>query len=123
MEPDAAGSPSHRERRPAGYPLLDALIERRSGRFGRGMRLNGGPLAHESASGAEPSEEAALRAPIHVGVRGRGLRRQRIIAVRIVSSGWGVISSVAPPATMRVPRATQAMDFVNNAVRIRPHKL
>ena len=26
----------------AGYPLLEALIERRSRRFGHGMRLNGG---------------------------------------------------------------------------------
>ena len=28
----------------AHYPLLDALIERRSRRFAPGMRLNGGPL-------------------------------------------------------------------------------
>ena len=28
----------------AAYPLLEALIERRSRGFGRGMRLNGGPL-------------------------------------------------------------------------------
>jgi hypothetical protein len=45
------------------YPLLDALIERRSRRFGRGMRLNGGPLAYTSTYPAKPltrEEEAAL---------------------------------------------------------------
>lgn len=45
------------------YPLLDALIERRSRRFGRGMRLNGGPLAYTSRHTPRPltlQEEAAL---------------------------------------------------------------
>src|SRR5689334_9768808 len=45
------------------YPLLDALTYRRSRRFGRGMRLNGGPLAYESAAPPQPltvEEEAAL---------------------------------------------------------------
>ncbi|MGH7888346.1 MAG: hypothetical protein ACREPG_10795 [Candidatus Binatia bacterium] len=32
----------------AGYPLLDALIKRRSRRFGLGMKMDGGPLAHHS---------------------------------------------------------------------------
>ena len=32
----------------ARYPLLDALTERRSRRFGEGMSLNGGPLAYQS---------------------------------------------------------------------------
>jgi hypothetical protein len=43
--------------------LLDALLSRRSRRFGRGMRLDGGPLAHASAQAPEPlspDEEAAL---------------------------------------------------------------
>lgn len=51
------------QRRLAAYPLLDALIERRSRRFGKAMRLNGGPLAHASAQRPEPltlDEEAAL---------------------------------------------------------------
>jgi hypothetical protein len=30
------------------YSLLDALFARRSRRFGKGMRLNGGPLVYES---------------------------------------------------------------------------
>jgi len=47
----------------AGYPLLDALIERRSRRFGNGMRLNGGPLSYRSTRTPRPlslEEEAAL---------------------------------------------------------------
>ncbi|MDQ3285418.1 MAG: hypothetical protein M3P92_06915 [Actinomycetota bacterium] len=47
----------------AHYPLLDALIERRSRRFGEGMSLNGGPLAYDSTHAPRPlslEEEAAL---------------------------------------------------------------
>ncbi len=43
--------------------LLDALLARRSRRFGKGMRLNGGPLAYESAHEPAPLslvEEAVL---------------------------------------------------------------
>lgn len=45
------------------YPLFDALLDRRSRRFGRGMRLNGGPLAYASTQPPQPltlDEEAAL---------------------------------------------------------------
>jgi len=45
------------------YSLLEALTERRSRRFGKGFRLNGGPLAYESSQLAQPltmEEEAAL---------------------------------------------------------------
>jgi hypothetical protein len=45
------------------YLLLEALISRRSRRFARGMSMNGGPLAYESAREPEPlslEEEAAL---------------------------------------------------------------
>lgn len=45
------------------YPLLQALTSRRSRRFARGMTMNGGPLAYESASPPAPlgvEEEAAL---------------------------------------------------------------
>lgn len=51
------------EKQLAHYSLLDALLARRSRRFGKGMRLNGGPLAYESAHEPEPlslAEEAAL---------------------------------------------------------------
>lgn len=47
----------------ARYPLMDALINRRSRRFGKGMHLNGGPLAFKSRQGPQPlslEEEAAL---------------------------------------------------------------
>src|SRR5215217_3176009 len=47
----------------ARYPLLDALTERRSRRFGKGMSLNGGPLAYHSTHAPQPlslEEEAAL---------------------------------------------------------------
>ncbi len=47
----------------ASYPLLDAMIERRSRRFGKGMQLDGGPLAYSSKQKTQPlsvEEEAAL---------------------------------------------------------------
>src|SRR5262245_38066313 len=47
----------------AGYPLVDALLNRRSRRFGKGMELDGGPLAFNSVQAPEPlslEEEAAL---------------------------------------------------------------
>jgi hypothetical protein len=46
-----------------GYPLLNALRERRSRRFGLGMKIPGGPLAFESRHKPRPlteDEEAAL---------------------------------------------------------------
>ncbi len=51
------------EKQLAHYSLLDALLARRTRRFGKGMYLNGGPLAYESVQQAEPlslAEEAAL---------------------------------------------------------------
>src|SRR5436190_19671470 len=45
------------------YSLLNALLARRSRRFAKGMRLNGGPLAYESAHEPAPLsllEEAVL---------------------------------------------------------------
>jgi hypothetical protein len=47
----------------ARYPLLDAMVERRSRRFAKGMGLNGGPLAFRSQASPQPlslEEEAAL---------------------------------------------------------------
>lgn len=47
----------------AHYPLLQALLERRSSRFAAGLHLNGGPLAFDSALPPHPlthDEEAAL---------------------------------------------------------------
>jgi hypothetical protein len=51
------------EKQLAHYSLLDALLARRSRRFAKGMRLNGGPLAYESTHGPSPLslvEEAIL---------------------------------------------------------------
>ncbi|HEX6290865.1 MAG TPA: hypothetical protein VFZ66_16895 [Herpetosiphonaceae bacterium] len=60
----ASSQPSHAgAEHLARYPLLDALIERRSRRFAKGMRLDGGPLAYTSAQPTQPlslEEEAAL---------------------------------------------------------------
>src|SRR5262249_31574395 len=59
----------------ARYPLLEALIQRRSRRFGKGFRLNGGPLAYASAQSHKPLSlegEAAL-AFAACGITGPGL--------------------------------------------------
>jgi hypothetical protein len=60
---EPAGSSHGGNERLARYPLLEALIERRSRRFGDGMSLNGGPLAYDSTRVPQPlslEEEAAL---------------------------------------------------------------
>jgi hypothetical protein len=51
------------DERLAHYPLLDAIVGRRSRRFGKGMRLNGGPLTYASTQAPQPlslEQEAAL---------------------------------------------------------------
>jgi len=57
------------------YPLLDALTHRRSRRFAAGMKLNGGPLAYESALPPQPltTEEEAALAFAACGVTGYAL--------------------------------------------------
>ncbi|HLJ24227.1 MAG TPA: hypothetical protein VKT71_08985 [Candidatus Acidoferrales bacterium] len=57
------------------YPLLDALTYRRSRRFAAGMKLNGGPLAYESARPPQPltTEEEAALAFAACGVTGYAL--------------------------------------------------
>jgi len=59
----------------ARYPLLDALLDRRSRRFGAGMRMADGPLAHESRR--QPvrltEDEEALLAFAACGVTGHAL--------------------------------------------------
>ncbi len=59
----------------AAYSLLDALRERRSRRFGVGMRMPGGPLAYESRRPAMPltEEEEALLAFAACGVTGHAM--------------------------------------------------
>ncbi len=63
MAAEMSATSSDLAQRLARYPLLQALTERRSRRFGKGMALNGGPLAYASAHDPEPltlEEEAAL---------------------------------------------------------------
>jgi hypothetical protein len=63
MAKEVFHSESEPEKLLAHHSLLDALLARRSRRFGKGMRLNGGPLAYESVHEPEPlslDEEAAL---------------------------------------------------------------
>ena len=57
------------------YPLLTALRERRSRRFGLGMRLPSGPLAYESSHAAVPltEEEEATLVFAACGVTGHAL--------------------------------------------------
>jgi hypothetical protein len=62
-EHKTASTASTVSQRTASYPLLDALLHRRSRRFAKGMKLNGGPLAFASAEPPDPlskEEEAAL---------------------------------------------------------------
>src|SRR5579859_2680465 len=63
MSTDVFRSAPQPEKHLAHYSLLDALLARRSRRFGKGMRLNGGPLAYKSSYEPAPlsqSEEAML---------------------------------------------------------------
>lgn len=57
------------------YPLLDALRDRRSRRFGRGMSMDSGPLAYESQLAPLPLTEAeeALLAFAASGITGPAL--------------------------------------------------
>jgi hypothetical protein len=60
---DAVPVASPVARRIANYPFLDALINRRSRRFGLGMKMTSGPLAYTSRHNLQPlteDEEAAL---------------------------------------------------------------
>lgn len=59
----------------AHYPLLEALIERRSRRFGSGISINGGPLAYDSTRGPQPLslEEEAAPAFAACGITGQAL--------------------------------------------------
>lgn len=63
MATEVSHSTQELEKRFAQYSLLEALLARRSRRFGKGMRLNGGPLAYASAyepAPLSPAEEATL---------------------------------------------------------------
>jgi hypothetical protein len=86
-------SASEPEKQLAHYSLLDALLARRSRRFGKGMRLNGGPLAYESAQEPAPlslTEEAAL-AFAACGVTGYTMGELPYDAGNVAEAGGGNI--------------------------------
>jgi hypothetical protein len=58
--------------RAATYPLIEAMLRRRSRRFAKGMRLDGGPLSFTSARNPQPLslEEEAVLAVAACGVTG-----------------------------------------------------
>ena len=95
----------------ARYPLLDALIERRSRRFGSGMSLNGGPLAYSSARPPQPlslEEEAAL-AFAACGITGQALAELPYQAGETPETGGGNIM------THFVGRTVASGDAMHNA--------
>jgi hypothetical protein len=75
MSPERSVATQDQDTSPAQYPLLEALLQRRSRRFGKGMRLNGGPLAYQSMQLPQPLslEEEALLAFAACGVTGYAL--------------------------------------------------
>ena len=89
------------------YPLIEALISRRSRRFAKGMSMNGGPLAYESQEEPEPlsvEEEAAL-AFAACGVTGPTLAELRYESggERKAGSGNIIINFVGLDELARAP--------------------
>jgi hypothetical protein len=89
----------------ASFPLIRALLERRSRRFATGLRLNGGPLAFESRRPPAPlsvAEEATL-AFAATGVTGHALSELReLLPSR--RSGLGATHARADLALTASPR-------------------
>src|SRR5690242_3594044 len=79
--------------RAVAYPLLNALLNRRSRRFGSGMKLNGGPLAYQSTGNAQPlsEEEEALLAFAACGITGYALGELPYETGNIANAGGGNI--------------------------------
>jgi hypothetical protein len=75
MSASTPPSPEQAAERAGRATLLDALLGRRSRRFGRGMRMPGGPLAYASAQAPAPltSDEEALLAFAACGLTGYAL--------------------------------------------------
>src|SRR5436309_3908789 len=86
-------SASEPEKQLAHYSLLDALLARRSRRFGKGMCLNGGPLAYASVHEPEPlslAEEAALAFAV-CGITGYTMAELPYQAGDVAGAGGGNI--------------------------------
>src|SRR5438093_2981425 len=95
------------DERLAHYPLLEALIERRSRRFGKGMRLEGGPLAFKSTYLPQPltiEEEAAL-AFAACGITGNVLAELPYESSEASESGGGNIMAQFIGRTVPSPDA------------------
>ena len=63
MSSEQSVFPPDRHAPSAAYPLFDALLHRRSRRFGAGMKIEAGPFAYASRLPPKPlseDEEAAL---------------------------------------------------------------
>src|SRR6202011_5733419 len=93
MTTDIFRSTPEPEKHLARSSLLDALLARRSRRFGKGMRLNGGPLAFESAHEPEPLslvEEATL-AFAACGITGYTMAELPYATANVADAGVGNI--------------------------------
>ena len=93
MEPPVKHSAQEPAQRLGQYSLLEALLARRSRRFGKGMQLNGGPLAYESTHTPEPlslAEEAAL-AFAACGITGYTLAELPYQTGKVAEAGGGNI--------------------------------
>jgi hypothetical protein len=111
----------------ASFPLLDALYGRRSRRFGLGMTIPDGPLAHTSAYEPEPlSEEERLLLILAAagisgwnfgipyttsGERGAGCNYTNRLIGRTFASGAGVHSSELVVTDDRGTHVTQFRDL------------
>jgi hypothetical protein len=83
----------HRFQSLSSYALLNALLGRRSRRFGKGMKLNGGPLAFQSNVAPQPlseQEEAAL-AFAACGITGYALAELPFESGDVADAGGGNI--------------------------------
>src|SRR2546423_5817349 len=93
MAKDFSHSKQEPDKRPAHYSLREALPARRPRRFGRGMRLNGGPLAYASVHEPEPlslAEEAALAFAV-CGITGYTMAELPYQAGDVAGAGGGDI--------------------------------
>src|SRR5205085_3152162 len=89
------------------YSLVDALVNRRSRRFGKGMQLNGGPLAYQSAQAPEPlslDEESAL-AFAACGTTGYALAELPFESGAVPEAGGGNIMAQFTGRTVASPDA------------------
>ena len=121
MKTAQAGASSPAVEKASTYPLMQALLTRRSRRFGKGMHLDGGPLSFASEQQPQPLslEEEAILAFAACGVTGYGLaelpfqngeqpetgrRQRRSSASRRRSATGGCAAPV--PSRRRPPRSS-----------------